>query len=362
MPADAKQLIQSCVEVIGASRPAEDWKIQPSAHASALQAQAPELASVLNESRVQTTASQYERADAEAIAARDAFKSASRMSSRCVFVLVILGALLLAVGTLFPDAPGAQPDSEKKPGTTAAVSSTVAPVYITLGVLSIIMGGLATVYISKVRNGGLLEDWFRTRAEAERRRLEYFDQIASVAGSETDSRLNLLKLEYVRRYLLLSQIAFYEKREREHAIAAKRNASLSAWGAGAATVATGLSGFLAIVDPRLAALSAIGVMCTGFVSLRTQFEEIEQNRRNAERYRRTLMLLEDLAKVQIDSIRAALASGEAERASTLTVFCQTISQVLMEEHAQWLDSAVARKQMIANLQQEISRLRQKAAD
>ena len=71
-----------------------------------------------------------------------------------------------------------------------------------LGIASVLTGAMATYDFNTLRQGKLLEAWMSNRALAETARLEYFSSVAksAAAGAAGDVPIDLLKLEYFRRF------------------------------------------------------------------------------------------------------------------------------------------------------------------
>lgn len=77
-------------------------------------------------------------------------------------------------------------------------------------------GALASMALFRVKEGRLLEDRMTAHARAETKRLSYFTWLVEQSATPLDIDLELLKLEYFRRYQLDLQIANYRTRRTEH--------------------------------------------------------------------------------------------------------------------------------------------------
>ena len=163
-------------------------------------------------------------------------------------------------------------------------------------------------------------------------------------------------LEYVKRYLIDSQIAFFQQRGDRHDRDATKTMNRSTWAVMLASVCTGGSGFLAaFVQPHLAALAAVGVGAAGFVSYYTTREMIRQDRSNAERYWNTRELLQDLY-MRLDDVRKLAAAGRWEPVVALH---ESAEKILVDEHRQWLEKLEERSRAIAELDASLEQLRRK---
>jgi hypothetical protein len=87
------------------------------------------------------------------------------------------------------------------------------PLLLVLGLAALVSGALASMWLFRVREGQMLDDWMSERAHAETARLAYFATLAELPGDgASELPLGLLKLEYFRRYQLDMQIAYYDPR------------------------------------------------------------------------------------------------------------------------------------------------------
>ncbi|MEX2446355.1 MAG: hypothetical protein WD734_03360, partial [Dehalococcoidia bacterium] len=206
-----REQLAAARRVIGEAGP-DDWVIAPSRHAGELDEAAPALAEVLRRSPVETAAREFERLDADAVEAQAAFKRTARRANLAVLLTACLSAAMLVVGSI------------EAFGEPRRIALGV------LGVASVVGGGLATMWLFRLKQGHLFDRWNRARAGAETRRLDFFHRVveaeSSVAGQEAP--LPLLQLEYFCRYQLDVQVAFYGGRSRSHRRAADRTLWLEA--------------------------------------------------------------------------------------------------------------------------------------
>lgn len=351
-------LINQCREAIGKSQPDDDWKTEFTSHSELIQDKAPKLALLLNREALQVTARQLHSADDDAMEAQRSFKSAAIKACWWTFAVACLSALLMVPGTLFPKTM-AVPKTMAGDSTQNPVLSESAGLldvcHVVIGVFSIICGCVAYYYIANLRQGGVLKRWFDRREDAEDRRLEYFNTLASYPDEQAGEEIKLLILEYVRRYLLDAQIAFYRLRAKDFQNAHRIQVSCFAICSAVGGSLTGLSGLLAVLDQRWAALAAVAVIMSGLVAAFGQIEGINQNRANSERYHKTLGRLEDIKKVQLDTVRELLAANGPEAADVLKAFTDSVATVLSGERAQW-------REMFDELKDTIGRLKDNLDD
>ncbi len=312
-------------------------RIAPTRHAEDLAASAPDLASLLRASAVQFIASRFEDADAEAVATQRDFRRLASRSRWAVLLTSTVAALMMVAGA----APGL---SVHAPGQ----------VFVVLSIFGLVIGGLATMWLFRIRQGELLAQWMKARAVAESRRLEYF--LAVTEPTAGDRALNLQQLEYFCRHQLDVQIAYYRDRGARHRASARQVLSLGGWAVFLSTVAVGAAGVLGAVSAPLASLAAVAIIGSALSAFASSLEAVNQDTRNAERYGRTRETLEQLAS-RYDDVRRAVAAGVAE---ALPRFVAAVHEQLSLEHRQWLEGADARTLGLVALEEALSRARDKA--
>lgn len=309
----------------------DDYILQPTRHAQEFKNSAPDLVSILTGSELSITTSQYEAKDAEAIAAQKEFKRIFNRANLLVLLTAVLTALVLTTGVI----SSLIPDSAEK------------ILLIVLSAGSVITGALASKDLYTIRQGNLLEAWMTKRAEAESKRLEYFTSVAKadVPTSDSSLPLDLLKLEYFRRFQLDVQLAFFTKRCTDFRKDAKSNLSLSGICIAGGAIVTGVAGVLAVVNANFAAIASLGAVFTAISSYATLKEQIYQSQRIADRYSLTVDALQDLYK-RLDAVRASVAQSGSE---PLLGFVEAVHEVLFSEHKQWLGEHDQRSTVLDNL-------------
>lgn len=324
-------------ETIGAGTKT-DYVIAPTAHFEEYKAKAPALADVLGSSAVSVAATRYEERDEEAKASQINFKRVFNRSNVTVLITAILIALVLATGIIFP--------GQGNPWAKWLL--------IGLGVASVISGTLAGFDLNTLRQGKLLGEWMTKRAQAETARLEYFNIVAktSAAGGQADSFLDLLKLEYFRRFQLDVQQNFYRVRSRDNLKDAKRILSYSSFAIAGAGLATGLASYLGVASPKFAAIAALGTAFTALSSFAAAHESVYQNQRNAERYSRTADALDGIAAT-LDDVRAGVQKAGPE---PLLGFIEAVHEQLSLEHRQWLGDQTEAESAFTRLQDTLTKI------
>lgn len=333
------ELIGRAVNILGPER-ADDYSLAPGKHADELKEAAPTLSRVLNLSRVQAPMLQYQRIDAEAVEAQRTYKRVVMRANGAVLATAVLSAAMMAVGLLATQADGGFPTTQVAGGPKTAL--------VVLGLLALLTGALASVWLTQARAGRLLEGWMRTRALAEQARLAYFEAIAGAPADDSfQIPLPLLVLEYFRRYQLDVQIAFYGRRRIDHRKSAEKTvllASLAAVPAAFAAAAGGLLG--AVGDLRWLPLAALGSIGAALASFAASREAVTGDSATAERYGAALSKLEIL-RGRLDEVRQAAVAGEP--ATIVKDFIKLVHDELAREQEAWLKEGESARAGVADL-------------
>jgi SMODS and SLOG-associating 2TM effector domain 1 len=332
-PAD---VVKRAIAAIGEDRP-DDYVLAPHEHAGALADKAPALASLLRSSKMEGLAEQYKQHDEEAGNAQSRFKRAMTRANGAVLATAVLAALIM-VGGIF----------EPRLGVTL-----MRPPLLVLGLSALLAGALASMWLFRVREGHLLDEWMTERAHAETARLAYFTTLVKEPEQTTsDPPLALLKLEYVRRYLLDMQIAYYGRRGRQHRRSADRTLTIGGFAAALGAVAAGSAGLVASFNAPWASLAAVGVVGTALAAFAATREAVNQDRRNAERYGRTLSALKIL-RGRLDDVRAGVLAGLQD---VLEEYVAAVQEQLSLEHREWLAGAESTRSAIGKLDETLAAL------
>jgi hypothetical protein len=323
-------LILAAYAPIGEGDSDTDWKIVPTEHAELFADKAAPLAQALRGAQPNGRAKMYEELNRKAIEARDNFKNTVAKANTAIFCTASLGALLLIAG-------GLQEPLGKAGRWVAGV----------IGLLGVVSGGLATMWLNQVRISRLSERWTIERAKAEAKRLAYFK---AVMGEANDKPLDqLLVFEYVRRFLLDNQIDYFRDRggqhERAHNIAVKT----STQAVFVASTITAGAGLLSMLEPQLAIIAGIGVIASAYSTLVVSRSSLNLDRRNADHYRLAKDRLEE-RKLEIDIYREKIASGDM---GVVQKFFEPIFVTLATEHKEFLDNVEQREIAIGNMEDRL---------
>ena len=344
MSPDSKMAVAR--EIIGRET-GDDWKIEPTQHADKLRDRAPQLAAILESSEVSTEARRYERSDQEAGAVQKQYKALVGRANVFVFLCAEWSALILAANGWFSD-----PDPKRIIGVVA------------FGVAAVVCAGLAKMWLAQAEGNQLFERWMESRATAETMRLAYFQLVATMKQGhatpwqEDEPSIELLQLEYFRRFQLDVQLAYYEGRGNQHREASAATVRLSSYAALATMLGSGLGAGFTAAWSQAASLSIVGVFGAALASFAATREALSQDRRNAERYKRTLFALEGVAK-DLDRVRRAVAAGDSD---TVSKFVDAVNDVLSLEHRQWLKETEEGSKPVQALKQALEKFESKDED
>ena len=324
-------IMSDAAGIIGSGSPG-DYRLSPLEHAEQLKTSAPELAALLTRSAPVELARQYADADTEALVAERTFKRWVIRANWAVLATATVSALLMAVALL----------ANTLGGLTQAT-------LIVLALTGVAAGGFASMSLFRVKEGRLLEDWMTARARAETKRLSYFTYIANSSVGPLDVQLELLKLEYFRRYQLDLQLAYYRTRRSGHRNSAERTLSISAGSVLVAAIASGAAGVLGALQSQWAALGSLAVFGAALQAFAASRESINQDRRNAERYDNTAQALLALRE-RLDDVRLGIAAGST---SVLSEYVAAVQDQLSLEHRQWLEGAENMQAAVARLEKAL---------
>jgi hypothetical protein len=324
--------MSDAARIIGSGSP-DDNGLSPLEHAAQLKTSAPKLAAILTRSAPVELARQYAEADTEALVAERTFKRWVIRANRAVLGTATVSALLMAVALLA--------------GRLGGLTQTI---LIVLALIGVATGGFASMSLFRVKEGRLLEDWMMARARAETKRLSYFNYIVNSSVGPLDPQLELLKLEYFRRYQLDLQLAYYKTRRSDHRNSAERTLNISAGSIMVAAIASGAAGVLGALRSEWAALGSLAVFGAALQAFAAARESLNQDRRNAERYDNTAQALLGLRE-RLDDVRVGIAAGAT---SVLGEYVGAVQDQLSLEHRQWLEGAENMQAAVARLEKALS--------
>jgi hypothetical protein len=322
-------MIQGAREAVGESDPKTDWKIVLSEHAKMFEVKAPSLAKNLRGARPKGLAEIYEERDSNAGKAQDKFKMTASKADLAIFCTASLGALLLVAG-----------------GLQGLLGESIGPRLVkAIGLLGLVPTVLAGVWIDQIRRGAFSQRWVQERVGAEAARVMYFKTV--ITETSSDPQDQLFTLEYVRRFLLDSQMCYFKKRGGEHEEAAGAALKDSTYAAGAASLLTALAGALALMwRPELAVVAGLGVIASAYAALVASRSALNQDRRNADRYLATAYQLKE-RELEIQTYRERTASGDT---AAVPEFFAPVFSTLEADHKAFSSGATHWDSAITDMQ------------
>ena len=338
------ELIREVRDAIGTASK-DDEPLDPKGHKELLEATAPSIARILDDSTVTATAEQQRVAAAPAREAQRTFKRQSSLAAWLIVLAATASAAIMVTGSTFPDTD------------PLSVYQKVSSIIFAIIGLAAATGAATLLRI--IQGNKLLEKWMESRASAETKRLEYFARVTNAPPNEGDDpiRTRLEQLEYFRRYQLDGQFYYYSSACERHDRAATRAVTNSAITIGVAGFVNAAAGMLGAWHPELAAIAALGVVAQSIGSKLANDEAISQDGRNAERYRRTRDSLLGL-QGRLDEVRKSIASGNEQ---TLPAFVEAVHEQLSLEHRQWIESRDELDAAMARLKEQIDAAKKKLA-
>lgn len=327
---NTKELIRAARDAIGEGNSDTDWKIVPTEHAELFADKAPSLAQTLRGSRPQGLAKMYEDLNDKAIKARDAFKDTARKADTAVFCTASLAALLL-VGA----------------GLQALLGRAGPWVVGAIGPLGVVSGGLAAMWLHQIKGGNLAKRWGDERAKAEAKRLAYFKAV--MEGTPDEPSKQLLALEYTRRFLLDNQIDYFRDRGGQHESAAGIALRSSSRAVFVASTLTAVAGLLSMRAPQLAVIAGLGVIASAYAALAVSKSDVNQDRKNADRYRHADDQLRE-RKLDIDTYCEKTVSGDK---GAIQEFFEPIFVALEADHKGFLSDAEQRELAIGAMEKRL---------
>ena len=343
MPIDR---IEDARQIVG-NNEKDDYILQPQKFADLFTDKAPALSRVLKSSELEGIAQKYSQYDEKAITAQKKYKAWMQKARLWVLLTACCSAALLAVATWF-----VKPDE-------ADLARTL---FVAISIAAFVASFIATSYIKLVENLSLLKKWMGSRAHAEMQRLSYFERFVTRRFQERDGVdpifMGLLQLEFFRRFQLDMQLNYYTQRSGEHAAAAEKSAAISTWSMGIAGLAAAIAGFLgASIDPRWAAVAAVGFVFQAYASNALSAEAVNQDRRNEERYGRTMKSLQDL-RADMDRVRQQVADGNPK---ILAAYVEAVHEQLSLEHRQWIEDVEMAGKALGELKAQLKKVQPEGA-
>ena len=335
---DHTALIKQAEEAIGFST-SSDYEIQPTKFAEHMATDAPTLSALLKNQALTETARRYERDDQRARDEQAQFKRLSSQATWAVFAATVSAAsvALFSAGS-------------------KEVADGVQLIPLCLGIISLVGGAWAALVLNRLSGGRILERWIEARAAAESDRLGYFNRLVRLVNEEhpQDPQLQLLCLEFFRRYQLTIQQRYYEGRGEQHRHSFLKTIKLSSAAAFILALGSGGIAILGAFQADLLQYAVVGILGTALATVASRREELNQDERNSERYRRTANLLSHIRE-RHSEVQMAVATGEA---AVLAQYVAAVHEQLSLEHRQWLSETEEMDETIKSLSASLKKIKQ----
>lgn len=328
-----------------------DYLLKPLAHADALAAQRETLgtlAEALRDQQLREIAATFDEEDARAGWYQRLYRRLAVGAILLMFVPVALGAfpILIEEGTLAglgEAALGPSWSDERMKNLFLAIQ------FLALG--------LSLLFTMLLRVVDPFERWMRARAEAEAKRLDYFDEAfrLDIEKPADNSPTLLIKLEYFRRFQLDIQRNYYRSKGLQNKRLAERNnaarmlnASLILFAAAPTAFATYATVFdaadtLNAVGPE-SVYAAIGLFGAAIGNLLFAMSMLDVRRRNAKKFLNSADMLDELYDKPLAAAR--LAAARSDEAAVQT-FVRQIHDEVQAEHKEWLSLQRTRQRIEA---------------
>lgn len=316
-----------------------DYEIKPTQFSDHMEKDAPQLAELLRNQRLTETARRYEQSDVQAQEEQALFKRLSSQATLAVFAATVCAASVV----LFTA------NSEE-----AAEGVRVIP--LILGIISLVGGAWAALVLHRLSGGRILERWMKARAAAETDRLGYFNRLVRLVSEQhpDDSKLQMLCLEFFRRYQFTIQQTYYEERSVQHRHSLKKTLSLGSAAAFILALGSGVTAILGAFQAEILQFAALGIFGTALATVASRREELNQDERNSERYRRTADLLSHIRE-RHNEVQEAIEMGNTE---VLQQYVAAVHEQLSLEHRQWLSETEEMDETIKALSSSLKKIKQ----
>jgi len=337
--ATLQAIIKKAEGAIGSNEP-DDYIIEPSGFANHIEDDAPQLATLLHHHALSETARRYERNDQRARDEQAQFKRLSSQATWAVFAATV-SAVSVALFTA---------------NSKEAVDGGVQFIPLCLGIISLVGGAWAALVLHRLSSGRILERWMQARAAAETDRLGYFNRLVRLVSDQhpDDPQLQLLCLEFFRRYQFSIQQNYYEGRGIQHRNSFKTTISIGSVAAFILALGSGVTAILGAFQAEILQFAVLGILGTALATVASRREELNQDERNSERYRRTADLLSHIRERHND-VQNAVAMGDTE---VLQQYVAAVHEQLSLEHRQWLSETEEMDETIKSLSASLKKIKQ----
>ena len=283
------------------------------------------MARHLDQSRLQAMASEYKIQDQRSIEHQKIFFHKSKRAQIHSFLLTFWATGLLATGPLVALVHWVTSHAAFTHDGLAA--KLMAPICM---IGSLTSGVLAEMEIKQIRAGNFLETFKQARAEAENIRTQFFELISQkLTGGSTF--LAALQLEYVRRFLLQSQLEYYQSKSSGNQKKAMSGMSRTGYALAAIVILEGMAGILGLTNANLTVIAGMVLILKAYVDMRNAEEGLQQYKGNAERFEHTRKAL-NRVWATVDVVRDHVIQGNPQ---SLEAFTRAVTAPMKTEQEQW---------------------------
>jgi hypothetical protein len=300
---------------------ADDWKLDPSAHAENLTPQAAPLQRILEKELIKEIIDRYDRHNAAAAEYQNTYKTFGRAEIYLGTAAAILGAIILSMA----DSTDPAPLFDYFRGTLLFVQIVCAS------------GVVGLKYLLQHRQP--FAKWNETRSIAETARIELFETVCGLTERrwekvQKDGGFPLLplQLEYFVRYQLEVQLIYYDRRGKQHRKAASRYIGFGAAVTFFAALAAAIIGVSQNIGDGVSVVSMAALVAPILLMAQTNLSRLNQDERNGARYAITFAHLSKLRGELLDDARDAAVAGNAE---LVHAFIRAVDGVISVEHSEW---------------------------
>lgn len=316
---------------------ADDYTLNLEQHRERYQSIFPELVALLQRPDIAYIVTQYHAADRAALQYQQMYRNYSQRLRWVVFLGIIASTLMITIGTL----PNHNFISTRYPSLPEQLLRIAA-------IATIIFSAIGTVYVQLLKGQRYLEQWMKNRAIAEEERIDFFETLAKKVSNQ-DITLQLIVLEYFRRYQLDKQINYYNYRSEEYNQKYSRIMFVGALLAGGVIIVNGITGVLGIGFSFLASLALI---LQGYSALINNKESSEQYQRSALCYEKLSRQLSEI-RSRMDQVRQAIHRGDH---SVLLSFIKSVHTPMAAEHQQWLETMGKSNEALQELEEQLNQI------
>jgi hypothetical protein len=327
-------------QIIGLNKE-NDYILDPDQHMETYEKEAPFFASILRSSMISTILGEYNQADSRAIVAKNVFSKWSNSLIWATFITTVFTTGLLASSSF-----------DLFFGVGSPVSKTLAVIFSLGGVAAAAVG---TGCLQHIKNNKLLEKWMGTRAEAEKLRMQYFEELAIAVPKNGEDTLKLtdhLKLEFFRRFQLDVQLNYFSAKSIRHQKTASKLLLISTIAVMLVLFINGIAGIVGFIgETQITVIASFAIIAQAVSSMVMNKEAIGQDRQNSERYESARKSL-NMLKRTIDQVHDKLDEGNP---AILQNYIAAVHEPIMSEHRQWLSSQETRLSAISRLEEELKK-------